>query len=315
MDRNLALEFVRVTEAGALAAAAWVGKGDKIAADDAAVSAIRSRFRDVDIDGLVVIGEGEKDEAPELYVGEEVGTKNGPAVDIAVDPLECTNSVAYGVPNAISVIATAPRGSLLSAPDMYMDKIAVGPEATNEISFDKTLTENIHAVAAALEKPVAELTVAVLDRPRHESLIAEIREAGARVRMFSDGDVAFAIACSQPESGIDMLVGIGGSTEGVLAAAAIKCIGGRLLARFVPKDEEQKERLRAIGITDIDRVYTENDLAVGEDVSFTATGIVDGPLLRGVRYEHGYTITHSVVMRVKSGTVRYLETHHRNHDT
>lgn len=311
MDRNLALEFVRVTEAGAIAAVAWTGKGDNNAADGAAVSAIRSRFADVEIDGLVVIGEGEKDEAPELYVGEKVGTGKGPAVDIAVDPLECTNSVAHGVPNAISVIATGPRGSLLSAPDMYMDKIAVGPKAKGVVSFQNSVSKNIEAVSLAIQKPIEDLTIAVLDRPRHQPLIKEIREIGARVRLFSDGDVAFAIACSQEESSIDMLLGIGGSTEGVLAAAAVKCLGGELLTKLVPKNDEQKERLARVGITDVDRVYTQDDLAVGDDVSFTATGIIDGPLLRGVRETSTHHITHSVVMRCKSKTVRYIETYHR----
>jgi fructose-1,6-bisphosphatase II len=310
MDRNLALEFVRVTEAGALAASAWIGKGDKNAADDAAVSEIRARFTDVAIDGLVVIGEGEKDEAPELYVGERVGTGVGPAVDIAVDPLECTDSVAYGVPNAISVIATGPRGSLLSAPDMYMDKIAVGPRAVGCVSFDNTVAHNIEAVSEAIQKPISDMTIAVLDRPRHEVLIAQIREVGARVRLFSDGDVAFAIACSQEESGIDMMMGVGGSTESVLAAAAVKCLGGQLITRFVPKDDVQIERLRQVGIVDVSRVYTQDDLAMGEDVSFTATGIIDGPLLKGVRETSAHHITHSVVMRCKSKTVRFIETYH-----
>lgn len=311
MDRNLALEFVRVTESGAIAAAAWIGKGDKNGADGAAVSEIRARFTGIAVDGLVVIGEGEKDEAPELYVGESVGTGFGPAIDIAVDPLECTNSVAYGVPNAISVIATGPRGSLFSAPDMHMDKIAVGPGARGSVSFDASVSDNIASVSQALQKPIADMTVAVLDRPRHAALIAEIREVGARVRLFSDGDVAFAIACSQEESGIDMLLGIGGSTEGVLAAAAIKCLGGELLTRLVPKDDEQRERLVQIGITDVSRVYTQDDLAVGDDVAFTATGIIDGPLLKGVRETATHHITHSVVMRCKSKTVRFIETHHR----
>ncbi len=310
MDRNLALEFVRVTEAGALAAAVWIGKGDKNAADGAAVSEIRARFADVAIDGVVVIGEGEKDEAPELYVGERVGMGVGPVIDIAVDPLECTNSVAYGVPNAISVIATGPRGSLLSAPDMYMDKIAVGPRAVGRVSFDNTVARNIESVSEAIQKPIADMTVAVLDRPRHEPLIAQIRDAGARVRLFSDGDVAFAIACSQDDSGIDMLLGVGGSTEGVLAAAAVKCLGGELLTRLVPKDDAQIKRLARVGITDVSRVYTQDDLAVGNDVSFTATGIIDGPLLKGIRETFTHHITHSVVMRCRSKTVRFIETYH-----
>jgi fructose-1,6-bisphosphatase II len=311
MDRNLALEFVRVTEAGAIAAAAWTGKGDKNSADGAAVSEIRSRFSGIYIDGTVVIGEGEQDDAPELYVGERVGTGTGPQIDIAVDPLECTSSVAYGYPNAISVIATGPRGSLLSAPDMYMDKIAVGPKAVGCVSFDATVAENIAAVSEALQKPIADMTIAVIDRPRHEQLIAQIRAVGARIRLFSDGDVAFAIAPSQDDNGIDMLLGIGKSTEGVLAAAAIKCLGGEVLTRFVPSTVMEEERLKQAGITDIKKVYSQDDLAVGDDISFTATGIIDGPLLKGVRETATHHITHSVVMRCKSKTVRYIETYHR----
>jgi fructose-1,6-bisphosphatase II len=310
MDRNLALEFVRVTEAGAIAAAEWIGKGDKCSADGAAVSEIRSRFAGIDVDGIVVIGEGEKDEAPELYVGESVGTGTGPQIDIAVDPLECTNSVAYGYPNAISVIATGPRGSLFSAPDMHMDKIAVGPGACGCISFTMSVAQNIAAVSEAIQKPISAMTVAVLDRPRHEVLVSQIRATGARVRLFSDGDVAFAIACSQEESGIDMLLGIGGSTEGVLAAAAIKCLGGELLTRLMPKNDIERERLERIGVLDVARIYTQDELAIGDDVSFTATGIIDGPLLKGVRETTTHHITHSVVMRCRSKTVRFIETYH-----
>jgi len=311
MDRNLALEFVRVTEAAAIAAAAFIGKGNGKAADKAAVDEMRDRFSFVDFCGEVVIGEGAKDEAPELYVGETLGTGVGPAIDIAVDPLECTDSVANGRPNAISVIATGPRGSLFHAPDMYMEKIACGPRATGVISLERTPEENIIAVAAALEKDVSEMTIVVLDRPRHDALIQQIRAVGARVLLISDGDVAGAISCSMEDSPIDMLMGIGASAEAVLAAVAIKCLGGDMVCRLAPKDADQRTSLLEAGIFP-DKLLTLEDLAAGEDLTFTATGVIDGPLLQGIRYEPNHTITHSVVMRVKTGTVRFLETKHRN---
>jgi fructose-1,6-bisphosphatase II len=313
MDKNLALEFVRVTEAAALAAVEHMGRGDKIAADGAAVDAMRSRFNDVEFCGTVVIGEGEKDEAPELYVGESLGRGVGPAFDIAVDPLECTDSVANGVPNAISVIATGPKGTLFHAPDMYMWKVACGPRAKGAIDITKSPTENLQAVAARLGKDVCDMVVVLLDRPRHADLIAELRTAGARVRLISDGDVAGAIAPSLPESGIDMLMNIGASAEAVLAAAAIKCLGGDFQAQFWYAHDGQRDRVSALG-HDPDGVFTIEDLATGTDITFTATGIIDGPLLQGIRYANGYAITHSVVMRVKSGTIRFLETHHKLHD-
>lgn len=310
MDRNLALEFVRVTEAAALAAASFVGRGDAKAADKAAVDAMRRRFSDVVFAGEVVIGEGAKDEAPELYVGEKVGTGEGLERDIAVDPLECTDSVANGRPNAISVIATGAKGSLFHAPDMYMNKIACGPKAKGAVHLDKTPAENIAAVAEKLGKEVAEVTVVVLDRDRHTQLIADIRETGARVLLITDGDVAAAIAPSLEHSSIDLLMGIGASAEAVLAAVAIKCLGGDMQCRLAPKHDEQRQELVAGGI-DPDKLIFIEDLAAGDDLTFTATGILDGPLLSGIRYERDYTITHSVVMRVKSGTVRFLETRHR----
>lgn len=311
MDRNLALEFVRVTEAAAIAAASWTGRGDKIAADQAAVDAMRRRFFDVDFHGTIVIGEGEKDEAPELYVGEKVGKGHGLELDVAVDPLECTNSVASGVPNAMTVIATGAKGTLFRAPDMYMEKIACGPAAKGGIDLDVTLHENIAHVATRLKKDISEMVVLLLDRPRHAELITEIRRLGARVRLISDGDVAGAIAPSLPESGIDMLLGIGASAEGVLAAAAIKCLGGDFQARLKPKDDAERERLRSMGVMDIEKKLSVDDLAAGENLTFTATGVIDGPMLRGVRYTADYCITHSVVMRVKTGTIRFLETYHR----
>lgn len=313
MDRNLALEFVRVTEAGAIAAAKWMGRGDGKAADRAAVDKMRERFNFVDFSGQIVIGEGAKDEAPELYIGEKLGTGEGPEIDIAVDPLECTDSVANGVPNAISVIATGSKGSLFHAPDMYMEKIAVGPGAKGVISLNKSVEENVHAVAKALGKHVEDMVVVMLDRPRHDELKKKIRSVGARVRLISDGDVAGAIAPSIFDSGIDMLYNTGASAEAVLAAVAIKCLGGDFQARLVPKNEAQREELKNMGITDIEKILTIEDLAKGENLTFTATGVIDGPLLKGVRYTKHHCITHSVVMRVQTGTVRFLETHHRLH--
>ena len=310
MDRNLALEFVRVTEAAAIAAAKLVGRGDGKAADKVAVDEMRDRFNFVDFQGTVVIGEGEKDEAPELYVGEILGTGNGPEIDIAVDPLECTDSVANGRPNAISVIATGPKGTLFQAPDMYMDKIACGAGARGAIDLDASTEANILAVAKKLGKDVSEMTVLVMDRPRHDVLIAEIQAVGARVMLITDGDVAGAIACSLEESPIDMLMGIGASAEGVLAAVAIKCLGGDIQCRLAPKNEEQRQRLISAGI-EPDKKLSLEDLASGKDLTFTATGVIDGPLLRGVRYGAHTITTHSVVMRVKTGTVRFLETIHR----
>ncbi|MBT3419532.1 MAG: class II fructose-bisphosphatase [Candidatus Magasanikbacteria bacterium] len=310
MDRNLALEFVRVTEAAAIAASSWIGKGERKAADQAAVDEMRSRFNFVDFSGTVVIGEGQKDEAPELYVGETLGTGNGLEIDIAVDPLECTDSVATGSPNAISVISTGPKGSLFHAPDMYMEKIACGPQAKGVIDLDLTPTENIIRVAKKLEKDVTQMVVIMLDRPRHADLVEEIRTVGARIRFISDGDVAGAIAPSLPDSGVDMLINIGASAEAVLAATAIKCLGGDFQARLWPKNVDQKNMLEDMGL-DINKKLTLEDLASGKDLTFTATGVVDGPLLKGVRYTADYCITHSVVMRVKTGTIRFLETHHK----
>lgn len=314
MDRNLALEFVRVTEAAAIAAARWMGRGDKNAADGAAVDMMRERFNHINFSGTVMIGEGEKDQAPELYIGEKLGNGNGVELDIALDPLECTDSVANGVPNAMSVVATGAKGTLFHAPDMYMDKIACGYKAKGAINLDATVAENLKNVANRLEKEISELVVVVLDRPRHTDLIKKIREAGARVRLISDGDVAGAIAPSIPESGIDLLMGVGASAEAVLASIAIKCLGGDFQTRLAPKDENQIRRLKEMGIENINKILTLEDLAKGEDLTFTATGVIDGPLLKGVRYTAHHCITHSVVMRVRSGTVRFMETHHRLDD-
>ncbi len=309
MDRNLALEFVRVTEAAAIAAARWIGRGDKNAADKAAVDAMRVRFNQIDFSGTIVIGEGSKDKAPELYTGEKVGKGIHPKMDIAVDPLECTDSVAYGRYNALSVITTGPEGSLLNAPDTYMDKIAVGPAARDVIDLDAPVKDNIQKVAKALGKDVEEMTVSLLDRPRHAKLIEEIRKAGARIRLITDGDVAVGIATCLPESPIDMLLGLGGSTEAVLAAVAIRILGGEILARFKPRNEEDKKALTALGLNET-QIFTAEEMAKGESLTFTATGVIDGPLLNGVLFTPNTITTHSVVMRKTSRTIRYVTAHH-----
>ena len=327
MDRNLALEFVRVTEAAAIAAAGWIGRGDKHAADQAAVDEMRARFNQIDFAGTVVIGEGSKDEAPELYTGEKVGlgwnapfpnpSRGGKGntifMDLAVDPLEATDSVAHGRYNAISVIVAGAKDSLLGAPDVYMDKIAAGPRAAKVIDMEASVADNIKNVAKALGKDVKDITVIVLERERHEKLMSEIRKAGARVRTITDGDVAGAIAPSMPDSGRDLLMGIGASTEAVLAAAAIKILGGEILCRFAPKDEKQKKAIEDAGIKDLKKVYSREDLATGDNLTFTATGVIDGPLLRGVQFTDHRITTHSVVMRALSGTVRYITTNHKVH--
>jgi len=310
MDRNLALEFVRVTEAAAIEAAKWVGRGEKKKADEAAVCAMRSRFNQVDFKGTVVIGEGEKDEAPMLYNGEKVGTGKGEEMDLAIDPLECTDSVAFGRYNAISVIASGKKGSLLKAPDTYMEKLAVGPSAKDVVSFDFSVEKNLKNIAKALKKPVSELTVMILDRERHQKLIDEVRQVGSRVRLITDGDVSAAIATCFEDSGVDVYMGIGGSTEAVLAAVAMKVMGGEILCRFKPKNEKDKEKVHSFGFKDLNKVYKSEDLAKGRQLSFTATGVIDGPLLKGVVFEKKRIITHSVVIRGVSGTIRYITTHH-----
>jgi len=309
MDRNLALEFVRVTEAAAIAASKWIGKGEAKKADGAAVDEMRDRFNQIDFAGRVVIGEGQKDEAPELYTGEKVGTGKGPAVDLAVDPLECTDSVAYGRYNAIAVIAAGARGSLLSAPDTYMEKIAAGPKAAKVIRLNVSVKQNIQRTAKALGKKVSDVTVCILDRDRHRDLINQIRKTGARVRLITDGDVAGGIAPCMPESGIDLLMGIGASAEAVLAGVAIKILGGQMFARFNPMKEAHSQLLKKHGLND-KKVYSVNDLAKGKILTFTATGIIDGPLLEGVRVEGEFIKTHSIVIRGQSGTIRYITTHH-----
>lgn len=315
MDRNLALEFVRVTEAAAIAAAEWMGKGDRKRADKAAVKEMRARFNQINFKGTVVIGEGEKDEAPQLYTGEVVGRGEKPIMDLAIDPLECTDSVAWGRYNAIAVIAAGPKGSLLHAPDTYMEKIAAGPKAAPVINLNSPVKVNLQKVAKALGKEIGEVTVVVLDRPRHGELIKQIRKAGARVRLITDGDVAAAIATCLPESGIDLLMGIGGSTEAVLAAAALRILNGGIVCRFKPRSEKDKEEikkcLKEAKIRDINKIFHAKDLARGDQLTFTATGVIEGPMLEGVLFQKERIITNSVVMRLKSGTVRYITTHHR----
>jgi len=309
MDRNLALEVVRVTEAAALACGRWVGKGDKIAADDAATEAMRRTLGTIDITGTVVIGEGEMDEAPMLYIGEVVGNGSPPEVDIAVDPLEGTNLCAKGMNGSIATIALAPRGGFLNAPDMYMDKICVGPEAKGAIDINRSPAENLRHVAEAKGCRIEDLTVVILDRPRHDRIIAEIRKAGARINLITDGDVAPAIAAAVPDSGVDMMIGIGGAPEGVLAAAALKCMGGDMQGRLVFMSQEERDRAKTMGITDFDKVYTAEEMAQG-DIFFAATGVTNGDLLRGVRYFSGGATTHSIVMRSRSRTVRFVESKH-----
>lgn len=311
MERELALEFVRVTEAAALATGRLMGRGDKIAADNAAVEAMRMAFDTVYIDGVVVIGEGEMDEAPMLYIGEKVGAGTPPHVDVAVDPLEGTNLVAKGLPNALAVLAVTPRNCMLHAPDMYMDKIVVGPKAVGCINLDATVEENIKSVAAALNKKVEDVVAIILDRPRHGPIINELRQLGARVRLISDGDVSAAIATAVEWTGVDILLGIGGAPEGVLAAAALKCLGGEIQGRLVPEDEKERTRIKNMGLENPEQLLLMNDLIKGDDVIFSASGITDGDFLQGVRYAGDRATTHSVVMRGMTGTVRFIQATHR----
>ncbi|NLT20038.1 MAG: class II fructose-bisphosphatase [Syntrophomonadaceae bacterium] len=310
MERELALEFARVTEAAALAAACWVGKGNKEAADGAAVTAMRAMFDTVSVDGLVVIGEGEMDEAPMLYIGERVGMGVPPAVDIAVDPLEGTNIVARGLTGAIAVLAAAPRGSLLHAPDMYMEKIAVGAECKGRVHLEAPVRENVRQVSRALGKLVSEVTVVVLDRPRHEQIIEDIRRVGARIKLITDGDVSPGVAAGYDDSGVDMLMGIGGAPEGVITAAALKCLGGDFQAKLCPEDQSEIDRCHKMGITRVDQVFSLDELAKSDDVIFVATGITDSFLLKGVRYYKRRAITQTLVMRSTSGTIRHIEANH-----
>jgi fructose-1,6-bisphosphatase II len=311
MDRNLALEVVRVTEAAAIASARLMGRGEKNQADQAAVDAMRKAFDSIRISGTVVIGEGERDEAPMLYIGEKIGAGgiDAPAVDIAVDPLEGTNLCATGSPDALSVIAIAEHGKLLNAPDTYMQKIAVGPAAKGVIDIDKSPTANLKAIADAKGVYVEDLTAIILERDRHSALIEEVRRAGARIKLITDGDVSGALATCFDETGIDVLFGSGGAPEGVIAAAALRCVGGDMQGRLMWRSEEEMERAKAMGISDPKKIYQIHELASG-NVMFAATGVTSGTFLKGVRFFAGGAETHSVVMRSQSGTVRFVQARH-----
>jgi fructose-1,6-bisphosphatase II len=309
-DRNLALELVRVTEAAAMAAGRWVGRGDKNAADQAAVDAMRAMLDSVSMDGVVVIGEGEKDEAPMLFNGESVGDGTGPQVDVAVDPLEGTRLTAFGQPNAIAVIAVAERGTMFfPGAAVYMEKIAVGPKGIDVVDIDASPTANVEAVAKAKGVSTREISVVVLERDRHDELIDELRAAGAKVNLIRDGDVAPAIAAAQAGTGVDLLYGVGGTPEGVISAAALKCVGGGIQGRLWPRDDEERQKLVDAGL-DPKRVLRTDDLVAGQDVFVAATGVTTGSLLRGVRYLPNGAITDSIVMRSRSGTVRRVEATH-----
>jgi fructose-1,6-bisphosphatase II len=310
-DRNLAMELVRVTESAALAASRWVGRGDKNGADGAAVDAMRTVLGTVPMDGIVVIGEGEKDEAPMLFNGESVGDGTAPLTDVAVDPIDGTTLTAYGRANAISVIAVSERGTMFNpGPCVYMHKIAVGPDAAGSIDITATATQNLRWIAKAKGESVRDLTVVILDRERHTDLIAEVRSTGARVKLIGDGDIFGAIATAWPDAGVDVLFGTGGTPEGVTAAAALKCMGGEIQGLLAPRNAEEHAEAVALGY-DLTAVLTTDDLVKGDNCFFAATGVTDGELLRGVRYEHGGARTQSLVMRSKSGTVRMIDARHR----
>ncbi|HZH76619.1 MAG TPA: class II fructose-bisphosphatase [Archangium sp.] len=312
MDRNLAMEVVRVTEMAAIASARLMGRGNKNESDQAAVDAMRRAFDSLYINGTVVIGEGERDEAPMLYIGEKVGRRNpeDPEVDIALDPLEGTNLCAYGRPGGISVVAMAGKGKLLNAPDTYMEKIAVGPRAKGAIDLRRSAAENLHSIAEKMKVYVSDLTVMILDRERHADLIKEVRSAGARIRLIEDGDVAGAISTCFEDAGVDVLMGTGGAPEGVIAAAAIRSVGGDMQGRLVPRNNEEIARAKRMGITDMSKIYTAEELAGGE-VMFAASGVTTGDFLRGVRFFGTGCETHSVVMRSKTGTVRFIQSRHK----
>ncbi len=312
MDRNIGLEAVRLTEAAAIYSARLMGRGDEKAADQAAVDAMRKAFNELNIRGTIVIGEGERDEAPMLYIGEKVGrgAPEDPEVDIALDPLEGTTITATGGPNALSVIAMADKGNLLNAPDTYMDKIAVGPTAKGAIDLEKSTAQNLRAIADRKGVYVDDLTVTILSRPRHEKLVSEVRATGARIKLIGDGDVSAAIATCFPEAGVDVLMGIGGAPEGVIAAAAIRCMGGDMQGRLKPRNDKEIERAKKMGIPDVNKVFTLEELAKGH-VLFAATGVTSGDFLRGVRFFKGGAETNSVVMRSKSRTIRYIQSRHQ----
>lgn len=312
-DRNLAMEMVRVTESAALASARWVGRGDKEGADGAAVEAMRTILGTVQMDGVVVIGEGEKDDAPMLYNGERVGDGSAPQVDVAVDPIDGTTLTAHGKTNALSVIAVGERGSMFDpGPSFYMDKIAVGPEARGSIDISASPSQNLGWIAKATRKSVRDLTVVILDRPRHQDLIAEVRATGARIRLITDGDVYGGIATAWPNAGVDVLFGVGGTPEAVITAAALKSMGGELQCRLSPQSEAERTAVLGAGF-DLDEVLTQDELITGDNCFFAATGITDGELLRGVRFDATGAHTQSLVMRSRSGTVRLVDAHHRMH--
>ena len=311
MERNLALEVVRVTEAAALSSARWMGLGNAKAADQAAMDAMRRGFDAVSFSGSVVIGQGERDEAPMLFTGERIGGGDGPELDVALDPLDGANSVSQGRANAMAVVAITDKGGLFRAPDTYMEKIAVGPRAKGAVDLSLSPTQNLENIANAMKCYVEDLTVVILDRPAHAELIRSVREAGARIKLIQDGDVSAAIATAFPESGVDILMGIGGAPEGILAAAALQCLGGDMQGRLRPRNDQEVERARRVGVKDIERIYGIGDLVSGTELMFAATGVTDGDLLRGVRFFGGGARTHSVVIRRRSGTTRFIEATHR----
>jgi fructose-1,6-bisphosphatase II len=310
-DRNLALELARVTEAGAMAAARWVGRGDKNGADGAAVQAMRALINTVSMNGVVVIGEGEKDRAPMLYNGEQVGDGSGPACDVAVDPIDGTRLTANGMPDAIAVLAVSARGSMYDPSAVfYMSKLVTGPAAADVVDIEAPAADNIAAVARAKGCSSSDVTVVILDRPRHERLIAEVRAAGARIKLITDGDVAGSIMAARDGTGVDLLLGVGGTPEGIITACAIKCLGGVIQARLAPRDEAERDKALAAG-HDLSHVLTTDDLVTSEDAFFAATGITDGELMAGVRYRAGGAATHSLVMRARSGTIRNIHSEHQ----
>ena len=307
MNSNLSIELVKVTEAAALAAGRWTGKGNKDEADGAATSAMRNMFNNIQMSGTVVIGEGEMDEAPMLYIGEKLGTGDGPEIDIAVDPIEGTSIVAAGTGNALTTLAVAEHGNLLHAPDMYMEKIAVGPESAGKIDINAPVIDNLKAVAKAKNKKIEDLVVTILDRERHEKIIQEIRDAGAKVKLIEAGDVLAAIHTAFEHSGVDIMLGSGGAPEGVLAAVALKSLGGDFQGKLLPQTEEEKNRLKEMGVNDFNKTLYMEDIVKGDDAYFVATGVTDGELLRGVQYKGDMGITHSIVIHGKSRSIRYIE--------
>jgi len=310
MDRNLALDFVRATEAAAINSSYWVGKGNEKQADHAAVEAMRKAFSVIDMDGTIVIGEGERDEAPMLYIGEKVGSGKGMKLDIAVDPLEGTTITARGDPNAMSVFAAAPSGCLLNAPDTYMDKIAVGPQCVGAVDLDASVEQNLKAVAKKLDKEIEEVTVIILDRDRHKELIEKVRKCGCRIKLIRDGDIAGALAPAIDDSGVDILIGTGGAPEGVVAAVALKCLGGEIQGRLNFRNEKEKERAKKMGIQDLNKKLMMSDLVKSSEAMFAATGVTDGTILKGVSFLSHGAKTHSIVMRAKTKTIRFIEAHH-----